>query len=187
MQNHNQPSRIYSRDANLHGSANLADRAHLAKRHYGEDGAIFLGYGLAEHNKARSFAITTNTQKHLLTIAPTRSGKLLAASMPRCLEHLGSLVALDVKDGELALIAARYRRDVLGHKVVLIDPWDLACPKLDMTAARLNVLDWLDPKDDAFVEDAMMIAQSLVTDRGAKDPFWSDEARALVMGLILYV
>lgn len=187
MQPPNLPSRIYSRDAHLHGSAQLADRAHLSKRHYGENGSIFLGYGLAEHNKARSFAITTNTQKHLLTIAPTRSGKLLAASMPRCLEHLGSLVALDVKDGELALIAARYRCDVLGHKVVLIDPWELACTKIGMTAARFNVLDWLEPKDDAFVEDAMLIAQSLVTDSGSKDPFWSDEARALVMGLVMYV
>ena len=83
-----------------------------------------MGYGMSEHAKGRAYQITTSTQKHLLTVAPTRSGKLLTASMPRCLEHLGSLVALDVKDGELALIAARYRRDVLGHKVVIIDPWD---------------------------------------------------------------
>lgn len=187
MQAPNLPPRIYSRDAHLHGSARWADRAHLAKRHYGENGNMFLAYGLPEHIKARSFDITTNTQKHLLTIAPTRGGKLLAASMPRCLEHLGSLVALDVKDGELALIAALYRRDVLGHKLVLIDAWDLVSSKLGMTPARFNVLDWLDSKGDAFVEDAMLVADSLITDKGGKDPFWSDEARALVMGLVMYV
>ena len=156
-------------------------------RHYGVGGSIFLGYGMAEYAKERAYPITTNTKKHLLTVAPTRSGKLLTASLPRCMEHQGSLVAMDVKDGELALIAARYRRDVLGHKVIIIDPWDLACSALSMQPSRFNVLDWLDPQSDDFVEDAMLIADSIITDHGAKDPFWNDEARALVMGLILYV
>ncbi|MCU7859114.1 MAG: type IV secretory system conjugative DNA transfer family protein [Candidatus Thiodiazotropha sp. (ex Lucinoma kastoroae)] len=181
------PPRIYSRDPHLHGSARWADKKHLHKRHYGEDGNIFLGYGMPEHAKARSFAITTNTQRHLLTVAPTRSGKLLATSMPRCMEHKGSLVAIDVKDGELAIIAARYRARVLGHKVVIIDPWNLACSHLGITPSRFNALDWLDPESDDFVEDATLLADSLITDRGGKDPFWNDEARALVMGLILYV
>ena len=104
--------------------------------------------------------------------------------MPRCLEHRGSLVALDVKDGELSLIAARYRREVLGHKVIIIDPWDLACSKLGMPQSRFNIMDWLDPDNDDFVEDAMTIADSLVTDRGGKDPFWTDEARALVKSIL---
>lgn len=181
------PSRIYSRDPDLHGSSKWATKNHLHQKGYGESGRIFLGYGMAESGNGRAYGITTNTQKHLLTVAPTRSGKLLTASMPRCLEHQGSLVALDVKDGELSLIAARYRRDVLGHKVIIIDPWDLACSKLGMPQSRFNILDWLDPDNDDFVEDAMTIADSLVTDRGGKDPFWTDEARALVMGLILYV
>jgi type IV secretion system protein VirD4 len=186
-QNNYLHSRIYSRDPDLHGSARWADKTHLKKRHYGENGKIFLGYGFPEHSKAGSYAITSNTQRHLLTVAPTRSGKLLTSSMPRCLEHPGSLVALDVKDGELSLIAARYRRDYLGHKVVIIDPWDEACSHVGMSPARINVLDWLDPENDDFVEDAMLIAGSIIRDSGGKDPFWSDEARALIMGLIQYV
>lgn len=179
--------RIYSRDHALHGSARWADREYLKQRHYGERGKIFLGYGFPAHSKARAYAITSNTQRHLLTVAPTRSGKLLTSSMPRCLEHQGSLVALDVKDGELSLIAARYRRDYLGHKVLIIDPWDEACSYLGFPPARINVLDWLDPKGEDFVEDSMLIANALVSDRGGKEPFWTDEARAVIMGLILYV
>lgn len=179
--------RIYSRDHELHGSARWANREYLQQRHYGESGKIFLGYSFPEHSKARSYAITSSTQRHLLTVAPTRSGKLLTASMPRCLEHRGSLVALDVKDGELSLIAARYRRDYLGHKVVILDPWDEACSHLGMVPARINVLDWLDPMNEDFVEDSMLLANALVSDRGGKEPFWTDEARALIMGLILYV
>ena len=182
-----QAARIYSRDPHLHGSAHWADRAHLKNRHYGETGKIFLGYGLPENAKGRAFPITSNTQRHLLTVAPTRSGKLLTSSMPRCMEHQGSLVAIDVKDGELALICARYRRDVLGHKVVIVDSWDEACSYLGFTPAKFNVLDWLDPESDDFVEDALLIADSIVTDRGVKEPFWNDEARNLIMGLILYV
>ena len=180
-------TRIYSRDPDLHGSARWANKKHLKARHHGENGKIFLGYGFPEHRQAGSFAITSNTQRHLLTVAPTRSGKLLTTSMPRCLEHQGPLVAIDVKDGELSLIAARYRRDILGHKVVIIDPWDEACSHIGMSPAHINVLDWLDPDNDDFVEDAMLIASSLVAYRSSKEPFWDDEARALVMGLILYV
>lgn len=180
-------NRIYSRNPDLHGSAHWASREYLQERNYGQNGKIFLGYGLPEHNKAKSYAITSSTQRHLLTVAPTRSGKLLTSSMPRCLEHKGSLVALDVKDGELALIAARYRKDYLGHKVVVIDPWDEACSQLGLTPSRINVLDWLDAQGDDFVEDALLIANALISDRGTKEPFWSDEARSLVMGLILYV
>jgi len=187
MQAPNSASRIYSRDPQLHGSAEWATKAHLRQRHYGETGRIFLGYGLPEYKKERSFAVTTNTQRHLLTVAPTRSGKLLAASMPRCLDHPGPLVAIDVKDGELSHIAARYRCEVLGHKVKIIDPWDLVCSDLEMTPSCLNVMDWLDPESGDFVEDAMLIAESIVMDRGNKEPFWTDEARALAMGLILYV
>lgn len=180
-------ARIYARDPGLHGSARWADKAHLRRRHYGENGKIFLGYGFPEHGQAASFAITSNTQRHLLTVAPTRSGKLLTASMPRCLEHEGSLVAIDVKDGELSLIAARYRRECLGHKVVIIDPWDEACSHIGFSQARFNVLDWLDPKTDDFVEDAMLIASALVRDSRSREPHWDNEARALIMVIIIYV
>jgi type IV secretion system protein VirD4 len=56
-----------------------------------------------------------------------------------------------------------------------------------ISPARFNALDALDPDGDDFVEDAMLIADSLVTDRGVKEPFWNDEARSLIMGLIMYV
>lgn len=189
MQNpdQNQPARIYSRDPDLHGSAQWATPEHLKKRALGENGQIFLGYGQPEHSKARSFAITSNTQRHLLTVAPTRSGKLLTSSAPICMEHPGSLLILDIKEGELAQITAGFRRYVLGQEIYIIDPWDIVCSRLGVTPACFNVFDGLDPDSDEFVEDAMIIADSLVTDRGTKDPFWNDEARALIMGLILYV
>ncbi len=188
MRSHEQIApRIYSRDPMVHGSAQWADIKHLQAKNYVANGKIFLGYGVPERSKGWKYAITSNTQRHLVTVAPTRSGKLLTACMPRCLDHQGSLFALDVKDGELSLISARYRRDVLGRKVVLVDPWDCASSKLGMAPARINPLDWLDPENDDFIEDALLIADTIVTSSGGSDSFWSDEARALITGLILYV
>ncbi len=187
MQAPNQePSRIYSYDPALHGSSQWATRAHLKSRNYGDKGRIFLGYGLPEPGCPHQMILTTNTLRHLLTVAPTRSGKLISATAPRCLEHMGSLVAIDVKNGELALVSARFRRDVLGQKVVLIDPWNVAAKLLGMDTARFNVLDWLDAESDDFVDDAMLVADSLIVAQG-KDPFWDNEARALIMGLVQYV
>lgn len=183
----NRPPRIYSRDTQLHGSAKWATREHLKARHYGENGALFLGYAQNEHKSAKRFQIRANPVRHALTVAPTRSGKLLTTCMPICLEHKGGLVVTDVKSGEIALIAALYRRDVLGHKVIIIDPWDEVCSNLGIAASHFNVLDWIDPEDENYIDDAFLIAGTIVTNNGATDPFWSEEAIALIYGLIILV
>lgn len=181
------PPRIYRSDAQLHGSAKWATREHLKKLKYGEDGRIFLGYGVPEHNKQRSFAITTSTARHGTVLGPTRSGKGICFTVPHCLNHQGSLVVMDIKDGENALITARYRRDVLGQNVYLIDPWDCVSSKLDMPASRFNPLDWLDPDDPGFVDNSFLVAESLVVSDQAREPFWSDESRSVISGLSMYV
>ncbi|MBL4623173.1 MAG: type IV secretory system conjugative DNA transfer family protein [Immundisolibacteraceae bacterium] len=187
MQTREQGARIYSRDTNLHGSARWASRAHFKSRKLGEHGDIFLGYGMAEHKGGRAYPITSSTKKHLITIAPTRSGKSVAMIVSRCLEHRGSLVVIDTKNGEIALICANHRINNMGRNVKVIDPWGNATDKLGIPAACFNPLDWFDINSEDSVEDAFLIADSLIMDRGVKDPYWSDEARALLMGLILYI
>lgn len=182
-----QPSRIYRSDEYLHGSARWSTKADLKQRHYGEHGRIFLGYGLPERNRKHSFAITTSTARHGTVLGPTRSGKGICFTIPQCLNHQGSLVAMDIKDGEMALITARYRQRTLGHDVFLFDPWSVACSSLGMKQAAFNPLEKLDPKSDGFVDDAFIIAEALVVSDHAKEPFWSDEARALIAGLIMHV
>lgn len=181
------PTRIYQRDHDVHGSSQWATREHLKARHYGENGRIFLGYSPAEHTKARAFAISTSTTQHGLVIGPTRNGKGVCFTIPHCLNHAGSLIAMDIKDGEMALITARYRRDVLGHDVILFDPWDRVASKLDMPNSAFNPLDFLDPNDDEFVDNAFIIADAMTLNENAREPFWSDEARSLKAGLLMYV
>lgn len=185
MQPPNQPPRIYSRDAYAHGSSQWATASHLKARHYGKTGRMFLGYGLPEHDKAKSFQIRSSSKSHHLVVGATRSGKGISSAIPTCLEHDGALVVLDVKDGENASVTARYRRDVLGRNVVLIDPEEIVAPVLGMRNFSFNPVADLDPSSDDFFDQAFLIADALVMDN-AKDPFWSDEAKALITGFCMY-
>lgn len=185
MQPPNGPPRIYSRDPHVHGSSQWAKPAHLKARHFGSTGRMFLGYGLPEHDKAKSFQIRSSSKMHHLVVGATRSGKGISAAIPTCLEHDGALVVLDVKDGENAHVTARYRRDVLGRNVILIDPEEIVAPVLVMQSFAFNPVADLDPDSDDFFDQAFLIADALVMDN-AKDPFWSDEAKALITGFCMY-
>ena len=180
-------SRFYARDAQMYGSAQWADRPYLKTRGYGQNGRKFFGYGVAEHRKAGSFAITSNSNRHTLRIGPTRSHKGTCGSIRKCLDHQGPLVAMDVKGGEMALIAARCRRDVLGRNVVLVDPRDCAASRLGMRSLAFNPLDWADPLSDTFVDDNFLIGDSTIMSRSEKDPHWADEAVSLIAGLSMHV
>ena len=95
---------------------------------------------------------------------------------------------LDIKDGENALITARYRRECAWTgSVYLLDPWDRTAHKISMKPHGFNPIDWLDPEKDSFVDDAFLLAEALVISDNAREPFWSEEAKALIAGLIMHV
>ena len=124
-------------------------------------------------------------QRHLLTVAPTRAGKGVSAIIPNLLTYRGSALVIDPK-GENALLTAK-RRKALGQGVHLIDPWGIAAPTLGLAAARFNPLDMLKADDPDLVENAVLIADALVVGGEGKDRFWDDEARAFLVGMILWV
>ncbi len=66
---------------------------------------------------------------HLVTIAPTRSGKGISAIIPNLLTYPGSVIVTDPK-GENFAVTAR-RRQELGTQVVVFDPFGV-------TTARSN-------------------------------------------------
>lgn len=123
--------------------------------------------------------------RHLLTCAPTRSGKGTSVIIPTLLTYPGSVLVIDPK-GENAMITAAARK-AMGQKVYLLDPWTQASPTLGMMPARINPLDWLIPGDLELSEKAMLLSDAVVPSRGANDPFWDDEAKALVYGFMAYL
>jgi len=118
---------------------------------------------------------------HLITFAPTGSGKGVSAVIPNLLDYEGSVVCIDPK-GENAAITARRRRE-LGHEVHLLDPWQLA----GQGTSSFNPLVWLDSGSEDFVEDAMMLADTLVIPGGHVHSHWDNEARALIAGVLMFI
>ena len=120
---------------------------------------------------------------HVLTVAPTRSGKGVGAVVPNLLGHPGALVVTDPK-GENYAVTARHRRQA-GHDVQALDPFDVVGG-----AAAYNPLDALDPAGLDAADDAAMIADMLVVPRegvSGDSAFWDTEAKALLSGLVLHV
>ncbi|MBO9399126.1 type IV secretory system conjugative DNA transfer family protein [Shimia sp. R9_2] len=122
--------------------------------------------------------------RHLLTIAPTRSGKGTTQIIPNLLTYLGSTLVIDPK-GENALVTAQARKD-MGQEVMIVDPWGIAKVK-GIKTAKFNPLDWLKLDDIDITENSMMLADALVVKGQNQDAFWDKEAVAYLQGLILYV
>lgn len=121
---------------------------------------------------------------HLLTFAPTGGGKGVSAVMPNLLTYPGSVVVIDPK-GENAFVTARRRRE-LGQTVHILDPFGKMGE--GHVSAAFNPLDWIDPDGDEAAEDAALLAEALAPPEGrATDPFWANEARALIAGVLLFV
>lgn len=121
---------------------------------------------------------------HLLTVAPTRSGKGVSAVIPTLLTYQGSLVVTDLK-GENWAVTARARR-LMGQRVMALDPFGAATTAFQ--GAAFNPLDRIDPCRADAIDDARALADMLVIPDGreAKEAFWDEEARALLVGLILH-
>lgn len=177
------------------GSAQWADLNHLRENGIiGRDGFV-LGEFTTNDGK-NVYPLQYRGERHLLTVAPTRSGKGVSSIVPNLLTYPGSAFVIDPK-GENALITATRRGKgstadgIPGMKqdVLLVDPWDVATSKLKLKAASFNPLDWIKADDPDCAENAFLLADALVMTENSKDeaPFWDEEAKALLMGLILYL
>lgn len=164
------------------GSAKWATADHLVQN--GMFGGRGIMMGLARNGQSMG-RIFYNGVRHILTVAPTRSGKGVSHIIPNLLTFMGSVFVIDPK-GENALITAKARQS-MGQTVHLIDPWDISASNLGMAQARFNPLDWIDITDPDATENAMLLADALVQRDVQGEAFWQEEAKALLQGLILLV
>ncbi|MGI2036423.1 type IV secretory system conjugative DNA transfer family protein [Rhizobium panacihumi] len=119
---------------------------------------------------------------HLLTMAPTRTGKGVGTIIPNLLTADRSVICIDPK-GENARIAGRARRQF--GPVHVLDPFGATAEPL----AAFNPLDQLNPNSLDVAEDASTLADALVFDEPgmAGEAHWNDEAKALISGMILHI
>jgi type IV secretion system protein VirD4 len=122
---------------------------------------------------------------HLLTVAPTRSGKGISCVIPTLLTYPGSVLATDVK-AELYAVTAQ-RRCALGHSVHALDPFSVASLLTEAHRASFNPLDVIDATSPDAIDQARLLADMLVMPDPRAAEFWTNEARAVLTGLVLYV
>ena len=165
----------------LHGSARWADINDIKQMGLlAEEGVIVGGFEEKRFfRKPKKYTLIHNGPEHILTYAPTRSGKGVGLIIPTLVNWKHSLVATDIK-GELWHMTAGYRQSGLNNKVLKFEP------------AVENSVKW-NPlleirKGDNEVSDAQSIALLIVDPMGkGLDDHWVKTAYSLLTGCILYL
>jgi len=128
--------------------------------------------------------------RHVCTIAGSRSGKGRSALLPNLLSYPpdGSILVIDPK-GDLARLTADYRANHRGQTVSVLDPFCVAGEVTNRFAASFNPLRLLtDGAEDLLVPNANLIADALVVPGNGKETHWDDCARNMIgSGLCLHV
>lgn len=170
-------SRYRTADDTVHGSARFASDARIRQTFHRDHGLI-----VGRENRRGGGLLRHDAPGHLLTIAPTRSGKGVGAIIPNLLTCDRSVFCLDPK-GENTLVT-HDRRLRLGP-VHVLDPFGIT----GTPQARYNPMELLDPENPDLAEDAAVLADALVYDPPAHlgEAHWNEEARALIAGLMLHV
>lgn len=154
-----------------HGSASFATASEIRHAGLRKHRGLIIG-------RDRGGMLRFNRPGHLLTFAPTRSGKGVGCVIPNLLDHRWSAVVTDIK-GENHQVTAAWRA-TLGP-VHALAPFSRG-----LTASRFNPLDFVRVGIPEEVDDAAMIADLLVVPGGG-DTFWESEAQNLITTLILHV
>ncbi|MEP3198204.1 MAG: type IV secretory system conjugative DNA transfer family protein [Lentilitoribacter sp.] len=162
------------------GSAEWADLTHLVQNNIVGDEGIQLG--AFETDDGLIADLCYNGDRHILTVGPTRKWKGTSAIIPNLLTYEGSVMVIDPK-GENAMITADHREKLMGQAVYIIDAWGITGQK----TARINPMDWLVKGDVDIAENALLLADAIIVTMGENEQFWTEEAKALLLGVILLV
>jgi type IV secretion system protein VirD4 len=120
---------------------------------------------------------------HLITLAPTRSGKGRDILVPALCSYPYSMAVVDPK-GELAAITGRYRA-TLG-RVVYLDPFQtLRGLGKKIKTSRYNFFKLLNPKSLEYYAYSQKLASALIWQEGRGENFFVDGASGLCAGIAM--
>lgn len=145
-----------------------------------------------ERARAQSLqrAILYSDDRHLLTFAPTGSGKGVSVIIPNLLHYSGPSIVIDPK-GENFAVTAKYRKVKLRQEILLLDPFRAVDEKLltqlRVQRGRLNPLDIAMVGDLQADVEAQMLAEIFAGPTMSDDQkFWDNSAKRLVSGIIAH-
>ena len=123
--------------------------------------------------------------RHVLSVAGSRSGKSVGL-IGNLLFYPGSVLATDPK-GELAEITAK-KRSAMGQRIHVLDPFGTTGDQVKKWRVSYNPMDVLSLESLTFLEDAALLAESMVVQSpDQKDPHWDESARNFIEGVVVHV
>lgn len=154
----------------VHGDAHWATEAEIRKAKLRAKKGMVIG-----RTGKNNYLICDDFQ-HILLFAPTGSGKGVGFVIPNLLFWQESVVCHDIKMENHELTSG-YRKKI-GQEVFL---WNPADP--DGVSHCYNPLDWVSTKPGQMVDDVQKICNLILPEQ----EFWQNEARSLMLGVILYL
>ena len=143
---------------------------------------LLLGWNNAQTSKSATPIWDTSREGHLITIAPTGSGKGVSCAIPALMTWHGPAIVVDPRGENYAVTAARRR--AMGHIVHRLDPFQVAGGD---GGDSLNPMDLIDPHADDFEDNAAVVSHLCMQggSLGHSDPFWDERASHLVIKTIV--
>jgi type IV secretion system protein VirD4 len=161
----------------LHGSARWASLKEIKTAGLLE-GGVYVGGWMDKRGKF--YYLRHDGPEHILTYAPTRSGKGVGLVIPTLLSWPSSCVITDLK-GELWALTAGWRKQHAKNKVLLFEP------AASEQGICWNPLDEIRINTDHEVGDVQNLANLIVDPDGkGLESHWQKTAFALLVGLILH-
>ena len=163
------------KDSSVHGDAHWADKKEVGKA--GMERSRGLLMGQHPYKKGKFLITDIHDYQHTLLFAPTGSGKGVGFAIPNCVFWEESLICHDIKLENFE-VSAGWREKHLKQKVYCWVPADV-----NGTSHCYNPMEWISDKPGQMVDDVQKLANILLP----KQEFWTNEARTLLVGIILYL
>ena len=163
----------------LHGSARWANKKDIeAAGLLGNDEGVYVGSWVDK--SGNTHYLRHNGPEHVLSYAPTRSGKGVGLVVPTLLSWRHSTIITDLK-GELWALTAGWRQQHAKNKVLRFEPASLN------GGVHWNPLDEIRVGTEYEVGDVQNIA-TLIVDPDGKglENHWQKTSQALLVGVILH-
>jgi type IV secretion system protein VirD4 len=133
-----------------------------------------MGFTAQAHIEAGEL-VTYSGDGHLITFAPTRTGKTAGPVITNALKHPGQLIVLDMK-GEVHAATAQARR-AMGQEVCVVDLRD------GSESGSLNPLDLAARcGTDPAATGRSFAAELIERGTGERDRFWNDWSETMIAG-----